>query len=168
MHLSKIKRQKSICMIEIGATEQLTTSGPPKVSYCQKQSTNTNSVGIAMDHRLNGRGSIPGRSKRMFCISKHPEWLWDPLNLLSSDYGVGGRAFSLWVKLRGAKLATVLYLVPRLRIVDLYLRSLTFLDGIALNWLSTGTSVPIHRDKDRSHPFIQLLVGPWQMFPAVT
>jgi hypothetical protein len=42
---------------------------------------------------------------------------------------------------RGVKLTTHLYLVPRSRMLELYLHSPICLHGIVLNWLSAGTNL---------------------------
>jgi hypothetical protein len=67
--------------------------------------------------------------------------LWGPPNRVFSAYGglsppVGGEVS------RGASLTTHLQLVPRTRKVELYLHSPLRLNGIVLNQLSTGTTLP--------------------------
>jgi hypothetical protein len=43
-------------------------------------------VGIAMGYGLDGRGSIPGRSKRFFSFPQCPDRLWGQPSLLSNGY----------------------------------------------------------------------------------
>jgi hypothetical protein len=43
-------------------------------------------VGIAMDYGLDGRGSIHGKSKRLFFTPQRPGCFWGPLPLLSNGY----------------------------------------------------------------------------------
>jgi hypothetical protein len=45
------------------------------------------SVGTAMGHGMDARGSIPGRGKNVFSPPHCPDWLLDPLSLLSNRTG---------------------------------------------------------------------------------
>jgi hypothetical protein len=56
-------------------------------------------------------GLIPGRNKRTFSCSKHPDWLWGPLSLLFSGYWIGYSGLD-------EKLIT---LPSRIDIIELYL-----------------------------------------------
>jgi hypothetical protein len=77
------------------------------------------SVGIAMGYGLDGRGSIPSRRKR-FLPTQRPERLWGPPSFLSNGYrGLFPREQSVW----HVKLNTHLQLMPRSKMVDLYLHS---------------------------------------------
>jgi hypothetical protein len=71
------------------------------------------SVGIAVGHRLNGQGSIPGRGKRFFSAVSSPALkpTKPPIQWMLGD-------FSLGVKWQGVKL------VLRSGMVELYLHSL--------------------------------------------
>jgi hypothetical protein len=44
---------------------------------------------------------------------------------------------------RSVKLTIPLYLVPRLRMAELHFHSLIRLYGVVLDWLSTGTTLPL-------------------------
>jgi hypothetical protein len=84
------------------------------------------SVGIATGYRLDCSGSISGREK----FSHHPDKLCGPPIPLTNEYRElfpGGKSG------RGSKLTTHLLLVPRSRMVELYLHSLIRLHGIVLN-----------------------------------
>jgi hypothetical protein len=67
------------------------------------------SVVIATDKLLNGQSLIPGRGKMFFFIHNVQTWLW------------------------AMKLTTLLILVPRSRMVELYLDSPIRLHGIVFN-----------------------------------
>jgi hypothetical protein len=83
------------------------------------------SVGIAADYRLDDRGWIPDKGKRFFSTPQRPDGHWCPPSLLSNRYrGQSGRR---------VKLIIHLHLVPRSRMVELYLHSPTCLNGVALN-----------------------------------
>jgi hypothetical protein len=76
---------------------------------------------------------------RIFSSPLHPDWYWGPSSLLSNGYlGI----FFPGAKQLGVKLTTHFHLVPRSRMMELYLRSPIFLHGIVLNSLSTGTTSP--------------------------
>jgi hypothetical protein len=98
-----------------------------------------NSVGIETGYGLGGRGSIPGRSKILFCTTQRPNRLWDPPSLLCNGY----RGLFPWGSIgQVAMLTTQLHLVPRSRMKELYLHFPIFLHSMVLNWLSTGTTLP--------------------------
>jgi hypothetical protein len=77
------------------------------------------SVGIVTGYMLDGPGSIPG-SARFLISPQRPDRLCGPLSLLSNGY-------------RGVKLTTHLHLVPRSRMVELYLHSPICLHSVVLN-----------------------------------
>jgi hypothetical protein len=84
-----------------------------------------------------GRGSIPGRA-RSFLSPQRPNWLWGP-HLRPIGRGVK----------RPGREADELYLLPRSRLLDLYLYFLTRLHGVPLTQLSSINSVvvkviPVH------------------------
>jgi hypothetical protein len=89
------------------------------------------SVGIAMGCRLNGWGSIPGTRKRFLFIPQRPDRLW----VYSASYPVGTRGSFIRDKATGTSSWPLnLHLVPRLRIVELYLHSYICLHGIMPNY----------------------------------
>jgi hypothetical protein len=91
-----------------------------------------NSVGIVTGYGLaNCVVGVPFLAEaRFFCIPQCPDRLWDPPSLLSNEYqGLFPGWYSGW----GVKLATHLHLVPRSRIVELYLHSPICLHDIVLN-----------------------------------
>jgi hypothetical protein len=69
-----------------------------------------NSVGIAADYGLGGRGSIPSRGKNIFSSPQRPD-------------GSGAHPPSYQLRTEGVQLATHLHLVSRSRMVELYLHS---------------------------------------------
>jgi hypothetical protein len=77
---------------------------------------------------LGDRDSIPGRGKRFSSIPKSPERLWGPHSLLFNEY----RRLFPGENGRGVKLTTHLHIMPRSRVVELYLHS-PCLHGIVLN-----------------------------------
>jgi hypothetical protein len=78
------------------------------------------SVGIVTGHGLDSRGQIPSRSKRFFSSPQHPDRLWVPLIVLSNGY----QGLLFWEQSgRRVKLTTHLNLVPKSRMVELYLHS---------------------------------------------
>jgi hypothetical protein len=79
---------------------------------------------------MDGRGSFLGRCKRFLSSPKRLDWLWDPFSLLSSVYR---RLFTWGESGRDVKLQTRLHLVPRSRMLELYLLSSTLLHGMILN-----------------------------------
>jgi hypothetical protein len=96
-----------------------------------KRSWNT-SVAITTSYDLDTRRSIPGRGERLFSMPHHPVRLWGPPSFLSNWYRrflprEGGESGL------GMKLTTHLQLMPRSRIVELYLHSPTRLNGVVLN-----------------------------------
>jgi hypothetical protein len=97
------------------------TSSAFRYDYVSRDS----SVGIATAYGLDCRGSIPDRSKRIFSFPQLPDQLWGP-----SEYrGVFLRRSSG----RVVKLTTHLHLVPRSRMMELYINSPIRLHGIMLN-----------------------------------
>jgi hypothetical protein len=88
-------------------------------------------------YRLDGRGSNLGRSKIFLysiCRPTQPPIQW-----------VTG-FFPPVYSGRGVKLTTDLHLVPRSRIVGLYLHSPMYIHDLVLNYLSTGTTSPFLGD----------------------
>jgi hypothetical protein len=49
-------------------------------------SSRGSAVGIAKGYVLDGRGSIPGRSKEISSTLQGPDRLWGPISLLSNRY----------------------------------------------------------------------------------
>jgi hypothetical protein len=49
-----------------------------RLSNCNEEhyKSRVSSVGIAIGHGLDGRGSVPGRSKRFFSSPQHPDRIW--------------------------------------------------------------------------------------------
>jgi hypothetical protein len=88
------------------------------------------SVSIATGYGLVGRGSIPGRGKRLVSTPQRPDRLWGPPSLL---YNVYLGPFQGGLSGRGMKLTTHLRLTPRSRMVELYFHSPTRLHGVVLN-----------------------------------
>jgi hypothetical protein len=43
-------------------------------------------VSIAMGYRLDSRGSIPRKGKKVLSAPQHPDWLWGPPSLLHNGY----------------------------------------------------------------------------------
>jgi hypothetical protein len=84
-----------------------------------------NSVGIATGYELDCRGSIPGRGRSISSTPQHTDQLWGPPSLLYNGCCGENR--------RRRKLTTHLHLVPRPRMVELYLHSQTRLHGVVLN-----------------------------------
>jgi hypothetical protein len=81
------------------------------------------SVSIGIEYMLEGRGSIPARGKRFFSTPQHLDELWGPSNrdpILSLQCG------------GSVKLTTNFHLVPRPRMVKLYLHSPIRLYGVVL------------------------------------
>jgi hypothetical protein len=78
------------------------------------------SVGIPTGYRLDGLSSIPGRVKKYFSSPHCPDRLWSPPSLLSKDYW---KVFPWGWSGRSLKLTTHLRVVPRWRMVQLYLHS---------------------------------------------
>jgi hypothetical protein len=77
-----------------------------------------------MGYGLDGWRSIPGTGKRIFFSPQHPDLIWGPPSLISSGYW---RLFP-----RGVKLTSDIFLVPRSRMVELYLHSPTHLHGMMI------------------------------------
>jgi hypothetical protein len=98
--------------------------------YIKKRSRGS-SVGIAIGNELDGRGSIPSRGHIFFSAAQRPDLLW-----------IRPDSYSMHIDGRRAKLTTHLHLVPRSRMVELYLHFLIRLHGVVLNWLSTVTTLP--------------------------
>jgi hypothetical protein len=99
------------------------------------------SVGIAAVYGLDVRVSIPGRGKRFFVTPKLPDRLWCPPGLL---YNVCRMLFPRRWSGKEVKLTTYLDLVPRSRMVELYLQSPIRLRGAVLNEISTGTTFLVY------------------------
>jgi hypothetical protein len=79
-------------------------------------------------------GSIPGRGKRFMCTSQHPDRFWDYPSTVSNTYRGSFRRG----KAAGAWSWPLFHLVPRPRMVELYLHSPILLQGLFLNYLSKG------------------------------
>jgi hypothetical protein len=94
-----------------------------------KTESRDTSVGIGTGYGLDGRCSIPGGGKiSLFPIRSRPALgptltpiQWEPRTF---PWGHSGR---------GVKLIAILYLVPRSRMVELYLHSPICLHGLTLN-----------------------------------
>jgi hypothetical protein len=88
------------------------------------------SVGIAMGYGLDDRGSIPGRSK-FFCTPQHP----DRLGARLASYPTATVSLYLGVNRPGreADHLTYLHLVPKSRMMELYVNSTICLHDIVLN-----------------------------------
>jgi hypothetical protein len=80
------------------------------------------SVGIAIGYGLDSRGSVPGISKTLFSSPQRPYWLW----------GTGG-SFSGGQNDGGVNLTTLLHLVLRSRMAELYPYSPIRLPGVVLD-----------------------------------
>jgi hypothetical protein len=90
-------------------------------------------LSITTGYRLDGPSSIPG-SARFIPSPQLPDRLSGPPSLLSNGHwGKSGR---------GMKLTTHFHLEPRLRKVELHLRSPIRLHGVVLKQLSIGTTLP--------------------------
>jgi hypothetical protein len=89
-------------------------------------------VGIATGYGLNGRGSNPGK-ENIFSYAQRLDRLCGPPSLLSNVFG--GSSFPGGKTGRDVKLTSHLHLVPRSRMVELYLLSHTCLHGIVLNYI---------------------------------
>jgi hypothetical protein len=75
------------------------------------------SVGILTDYGVDGRGSIPGKSKRFPSIPHRPDRLWDPPSLIFNRYwGLFPRGVKTG---RNVKLITHLQQVLKSRMVEL-------------------------------------------------
>jgi hypothetical protein len=87
------------------------------------------SVGIVTDYGLDGRGSITGRSYKLFSSSQWPDWLWGPSSLQDNGYrGLFLRGWRGW----GVKLTIHRHLVPSWRMVELYLHSSVYVHSVVL------------------------------------
>jgi hypothetical protein len=86
-------------------------------------------VGIATGYGLDDLGSIPGIAQ-FFCPPQRPDRFWDPPSFFSNGYR---EQFPREYSGRSVKLSTYLQLVPRSRIVELYLHSPICLHGMVLN-----------------------------------
>jgi hypothetical protein len=83
-----------------------------------------------MGYGLDGRGSRQG--KQIFSTPQHLDQLWGPPSLLSNGYhGMYSRGKSSG----DVKLTTHLHLVPRSRMVELYLHSPICLHGIVRKYI---------------------------------
>jgi hypothetical protein len=94
-------------------------------------------VGITKGDGLDGRGSISWKDKIfLFSIASRPAVgpTQPPIQWVPWALSPGG-------KRQGVKLTTHLHLVPRSRMVELYLHSPVCLYGIVLNWLTTWTTL---------------------------
>jgi hypothetical protein len=109
--------------IEIWASSNAPVMFLPRIEWSRHSL-----VGIATVCGLDGRGSIPGMAG--FFSSQRPARLWCPPSLHSSGYrGLFRQGLNGW----GVKLTTHLQLMPRLRMVELYLHSPICLNVIVLN-----------------------------------
>jgi hypothetical protein len=100
-------------------------------------------VGLANGYRLDDRGvdrsSSPGRLKNFLFSTSSTLTLGStqlPIQWVPGALSLGGKAAG------GVKLYTHLQLVLRSRNMDLYIHFPLRLHGVALNWLSTGTTLP--------------------------
>jgi hypothetical protein len=96
----------------------------------------TSKSGAGIAGRLRSRGSIPGSGKRFFSLQRP-----DRLRM---------------------KLTTHLHLVPRIRMVELYLHSPIYLHGVVLNYLSQEINVPFalpHSNRFRDPASAQRISG---------
>jgi hypothetical protein len=84
------------------------------------------SVGIATGYGFDSRGLIPGRGKR--CSVVYSLQTGSGAHPASYPMGTGGR-----FPRRGVKLTTHLHLVPRSRMLELYLHFLICLPGVVFN-----------------------------------
>jgi hypothetical protein len=81
-----------------------------------KEGSWDSSVGIAKGYVLDGRGSIPGRSKRFLSAPQHPDQLWGLPSLQSNGY----LGLLSWEKSnQGIKLTINLHLVLKSRNMEL-------------------------------------------------
>jgi hypothetical protein len=88
------------------------------------------SVGMAKDYELGDRGSIPDRVKRSFFSPQSPDRFWGSPSFLSNGYrGLSPRGQNG----RDVKIITIFHLVPRPRMMKLYLHSTIRLYGMVLN-----------------------------------
>jgi hypothetical protein len=81
-----------------------------------------------MGYGLDGRGSITGRSNRYFSSFQRPDRLWVPPSLLQ----ISG-ALPQGTKRLGLESDHSLYLVPRSKMVELFLHYPIRLQGVVLN-----------------------------------
>jgi hypothetical protein len=89
-------------------------------------------TGYGLDHKSSNIGKV-----RFFSSPQRPDRFCVPPSLLSNGY----RGFFTGVKQPVVMLPIPLHLMPRSRIMKLYLHSLLCFHGIALNKLSTGTTL---------------------------
>jgi hypothetical protein len=117
--------------------------------YNHKKSRNS-SVIIATGYELDYRNSIPGKGKRFFSTPQRLECIWGPPNLLSNGcHGLCPRVCSG----RGVKLTTYLYLMPRSRMLELFLHSPYVFMAWCLVLLSIG-KLPFYLHRRREIIFL--------------
>jgi hypothetical protein len=97
-----------------------------------------------MGYELESWGSIPGRGKRFSLLHS----VQTGSGIHPASYSMGTGALSPGIKWPGMELTTHPHLVLKLRIVELYLHSLTCLHGIVLNYLSTLVALPFYTAYD--------------------
>jgi hypothetical protein len=99
----------------------------------------TSSVSVVTGYQQDGRGSSPGKDKKLFCIPQRPDRLWGPPSFLSNFY----RGSLAGVKQPGRE-ADHLYLVPRLKMVEPYLQSLyVFMVWCLINKHRDNLTLPV-------------------------
>jgi hypothetical protein len=85
-----------------------------------------------MGYWLYDHGSILCKGKILFSSPQRSDRFWSPPSLLSNGYrGLSPRGLSG----RDVKLTIHLHLIPRSKIVELYLHSPKYLYGIVLNYV---------------------------------
>jgi hypothetical protein len=89
---------------------------------------NKRGVFVVAGYWLDGRGSIPGTAKSFVSTAQCPDRLWGPP--ISYAMRTGGSSQGLKWPVREAY---HLHLVPRSRLVELYLHSLMCLHDVVLN-----------------------------------
>jgi hypothetical protein len=92
-------------------------------------------AGVAIGY---GLGVLVPIGASIFSSPLHPDRLWGPPSLLSNGYR---RLFPRRLCGQGDKLITHLQVVPRSRMVELYLHSTIRLHDVVFNYLSTGTKL---------------------------
>jgi hypothetical protein len=95
--------------------------------YNNKNRLSVTGVGLATGYKLKCPSSIPGRV-RFFSPSQQPA------PMVTGDSFTGGKVAGVW---------SWPLLLPRSRMVELYLYSPICICGIVPNYLSTGTTLPL-------------------------